>query len=155
MAIILNLFLYSLISIKARSEWWSFPAYRLRIWKCAACSDISHTLGVIIIDEYGEIVESCLLVVENKGSRTNSTTATTMILSWSHPGLNPRLHHINPLFKLPELCHGDVTIMVLRLYTVLFHIDVSYIKFYICGFQMQILWQKQGTCWWYVYDPHV
>jgi hypothetical protein len=45
--------------------------------------------------------------------------------------------------------------MVLRLYTVLFHIDVSYIKFYICGCQMQILWQKQDTCWLYVYDPHV
>ena len=59
------------------------------------------------------------------------------------PRFEPQAHpHKSIVFKLPELCHGDVTNMVLRLYTVLFHIDVPYIKFYICGFQMQILWQK-------------
>jgi hypothetical protein len=117
-AIILNLFLYSLISIK--------------VW-----SGISHFRSDI--DEYEEIVGLHLLVVENRRkSDRNSTTASTMILTWSNPGLNTRLHHINPLFKLPDLCHGDVTIMVLvlRLYSIVFHIDVSYIKFYIYGFQM-------------------
>jgi len=115
MTIILNLFLYSLISIKVRWEWWSFPAERLMVWNCAACSDISHTLEVII-DVYGEIVRWCLLVVENqKGSQTETLPLpSTVFLTYSHPGLDPRLHHINPLFKLPELCHGDVTIMDIR-----------------------------------------
>jgi hypothetical protein len=110
--------------------------------KCCLVRDNTH-----VRSDNRWIWRNCRMVFISSGKPKevrSSTTASTMILTWSHPGLNPRLHYIIPLFKLPEL-----------LYSVLFHIYVSYSKFYVCCFQMQILWQQQDTCWFYAYDPHV
>jgi hypothetical protein len=40
------------------------------------------------------------------------------------PRFEPQAHPYISIVELPELCQGDVTDMVLKLYTVLFHIDV-------------------------------